>query len=106
MSTKIESSVAPAAAPAPVRPVVRAGDAASAKVAASTGGSHSTDSVALTSEARTMQELEQRVQGESGIDENKVAEMRRILAQGLYNADPSAIAGRLMQLEWSLGRPS
>ena len=58
----------------------------------------------LTGEARVMQELEQRVQGESGIDEAKVAEMRRILAQGLYTADPSTIAGRLMQLEWSIGR--
>ena len=51
-----------------------------------------------------MQELEQRVQSESGVDEAKVAEMRRILSQGLYTADPAAIAGRLMQLEWSIGR--
>lgn len=104
MSSKIDSSVGPAAAPAPVRPVARSGDAQRSGVAAPSSSPRSADSVALTGDARVMQELEQQVQGESGIDENKVAEMRRILAQGQYSADPSAIAGRLMQLEWSLGR--
>lgn len=105
MSTKIDTSVGPAAAPAPVRPVARSGGAGSpAAGAASSPPAKSADSVALTGEARVMQEFEQRVQSDTGVDEAKVAEMRRILAQGLYNADPSAIAGRLMQLEWSLAR--
>ena len=36
------------------------------------------------------------------LPEGALAEMRRILAQGLYSADPMAIAGRLLQLEHSL----
>ncbi|TDU32467.1 FlgM family anti-sigma-28 factor [Panacagrimonas perspica] len=103
MSTKIDTSVGPAAAPAPVRPVARP-DSSGTPASSSTSHAKSADSMALTGEARAMQEFEQRVQNDSGVDETKVAEMRRILAQGLYNADPSAIAGRLMQLEWSLSR--
>ncbi len=106
MSTKIDSSVGPAAPPAPVRPVTRSCDAAGSgtrSAASSSSTAKSTDSLALTGDAHVMQDLEHRVKNDSGVDENKVAEMRRILAQGLYNADPSAIAGRLMQLEWSLG---
>lgn len=105
MSTKIDSSVGPAAPAAPVRPVARSCDAAGSGTAAasSSWSAKSSDSLALTGDAHVMQDLEHRVNAESGVDENKVAEMRRILAQGLYNADPSAIAGRLMQLEWSLG---
>lgn len=102
MSNKIDCTpVAPTAPAAPVRPVARSRTDVGAP-AAETG--RSSDSVALTGEARTLQKLEKSVQDSSGIDESKVAEMRRILAQGLYSADPQAIAGRLMQLEWSLAR--
>jgi len=104
MSTKIDTSVGPAAAPAPVRPVARSGGSGTPAASVTPSNPKSADSVALTGEARAMQEFEQRVQNDSGVDEAKVAEMRRILAQGAYNADPSAIAGRLMQLEWSLSR--
>lgn len=99
MSNKIDSSVGPAAGPSAVRPVAR-----SREQAAQTRTETATrqDSVALTGEARVLQQLEQGVRDSSGIDETKVAEMRRILAQGQYTADPQAIAGRLMQLEWSL----
>lgn len=107
-SPKIDSTspvpVGATGAAAPVRPVARAArDAASAGSVAH-AAKLGQDSVELTGEARVMQELEQRVQSEAGVDEAKVAEMRRILAQGQYTADPSAIAGRLMQLEWSLSR--
>lgn len=101
MSTKIDSSTAvgPAAAPAPVRPVTRSpGESRPAAAPAGQSG----DSLALTGEARVLLQLEKRVQQDSGVDESKVSEMRRILAQGIYSADPQAIAGRLMQLEWSL----
>lgn len=101
MSNKIDSHLGPAAAPAPVRPLSRSRDGATTtSTAASSPGRE--ESVALTGEARALQQLEQKVQQDSGVDEAKVAETRRILAQGLYSADPQAIAGRLMQLEWSL----
>lgn len=103
MSSKIESylGVGPTAAAGPVRPVSRSRDS-SGQVQAEPAKSG--DSFALTGEARVMQQVEQQARAETGVDENKVAEMRRILAQGLYMADPTAIAGRLMQLERSLSK--
>lgn len=103
MSNKIDSPVGPAAAPAAVRPVLARTRDPEADLAPS-GPAGGRDSLRLTGEGRVMHELEQRVNKDSGVDENKVAEVRRILAQGLYNADPAAIAGRLMQVEWSLGQ--
>lgn len=99
MSNKIDSYVGPTAPSAPVRPVSRSRDQAGS-VAAEPSKRDAT--VALTGEAQALQQLEKAVQQDSGVDEAKVAEMRRILAQGLYSPDPQAIAGRLMQLEWSL----
>lgn len=103
MSNKIDSylGVGPAAPAGPVRPVTRSRDQ-SASVPTETPKSG--DSFALTGEARVMQHVEQSARDSSGVDESKVAEMRRILAQGLYTADPIAIAGRLMQLERSLAQ--
>lgn len=99
MSNKIDSHVGPAAPAAPLRPVSRSRDQASSVAAEPT---RRDAVVALTGEAQALQKLEQAVQQDSGIDEAKVAETRRLLAQGLYSPDPQAIAGRLMQLEWSL----
>ena len=109
MSTpKIDSAspspVGATGAASPVRPVAKAARDGSPAATVGHAAKLGQDSVELTGEARGMQELEQRVQSESGVDEAKVAEMRRILSQGLYTADPAAIAGRLMQLEWSIGR--
>lgn len=101
MGNKIEPSVGAPAAAAPVRPVLRSREQAAA---VPSSPARAGDSVALTGEAQAMQQLEQRVRDESGVDDAKVAELRRILAQGLYNADPQAIAARLMQLERSLGK--
>jgi flagellar biosynthesis anti-sigma factor FlgM len=107
-TTKIDSAspnpVGAAGASAPVRPVAKAARDATTAATVGHAAKLGQDSVELTGEARVMQELEQRVQSESGVDEAKVAEMRRILAQGLYTADPALIAGRLMQLEWSISR--
>lgn len=107
-TTKIDSAspspVGAAGASAPVRPVAKVAREAAAAVSVGSAAKLGQDSVELTGEARVMHELEQRVQSESGVDEAKVAEMRRILAQGLYSADPATIAGRLMQLEWSISR--
>lgn len=101
MSTKIDQAIAAAGPTAPVRPVVRSREPSTP--AAGMAPHHGGDSVKLTGDAQVMQQLEQRVQTETGVDEAKVAEMRRILAQGQYSADPQAIATRLMQLESSLG---
>lgn len=57
------------------------------------------DSVALTGEARMLQQVERQARADSGIDENKVAEIRQLLAQGLYQPDPQVIANRLLQME-------
>lgn len=100
MSNKIDPPVGPPAATAPVQPVVRSREQATAP---NSTPSRAGDSVALTGEAQAMQQLEQRMQEETGVDEAKVAELRRILAQGLYSADPQAIAARLMRFEHSLG---
>lgn len=101
MSNKIDSQVAPTTAPAPIRPVTRSRSDASP---VATEAAKSGDSVVFTGAARDLQQLERRAKDDSGIDEAKVAEMRRILAQGLYSADPQAIAGRLMSLEHSLAQ--
>ncbi|MGQ0699758.1 MAG: flagellar biosynthesis anti-sigma factor FlgM [Panacagrimonas sp.] len=97
MSNKIDSLLRPAA-PAPVRPVSRSRDDSNPLIESG----KSRDSVVVTGDARVLQQLEQRVQADSGIDETKVAETRRILALGLYSADPQAIAAKLMHVEWSL----
>lgn len=103
MSNKIDSylGVGPSAPAGPVRPVSRSRDqAASVPTEAPKSG----DSFAITGDARVMQQVEQTARNSTGVDEAKVAEMRRILSQGLYTADPIAIAGRLMQLERSLAQ--
>lgn len=101
MSNKIESFVGPAAAAAPVRPVVRSKDGHSA---ASAGSSPSRDSVRFTGEAQALAGVEQAARESTGVDESKVAEVRRELAEGRYTPDSRTIAARLMQTEWSLSK--
>lgn len=100
MSNKVESFVRAAAAAAPVRPVVRSKDGQTAATAA--GGAPSRDSVRLTGEAQVLARVEQTARESTGVDEAKVDAVRRELAEGRYSPDPKAIAGRLVQTEWSL----
>lgn len=95
MSNKIESAVAPTVPTAPVRAAASARDPR----AEGARGPSSADSVALTSEAQSLQALEQTVRASDGVDSAKVAEVRRLLAEGRYQADPQAIAGKLVQFE-------
>lgn len=98
MSNKIDSSITAAAASAPVRAVDRSRDQAGS--AAGRSGSH--DKVVLTGEAQSLQALEGRIRSDSGVDSSKVAEVRKALAEGRYQADPAAIAAKLLQTEMSL----
>ncbi|MGQ0621256.1 MAG: flagellar biosynthesis anti-sigma factor FlgM [Panacagrimonas sp.] len=97
MSNKIESFVA---ATAPVRPVVRSSVKDHTATAATQVAPN--DSVRLTGEAQTLARIEHAARDSSGIDEARVADIRRQLAEGRYSPDPAAIAGRLVETEWSL----
>lgn len=99
MSHKIESFIGAAAAAAPVRPVVRSKDG---QTAAAAGSAAPRDSVRFTSDAQALAQIEQTARDSTGIDEAKVAELRRQLAEGSYSPDPKVIASRLLQTECSL----
>lgn len=99
MTSKIDLGLAPVPASSPLRPVARVRDSDTTAAREPAGGD---DSVALTGEAQTLQRLERQVRADSGVDEAKVAEVRRMLSQGAYPADPQTIAHRLMHTEWSL----
>lgn len=98
MSNKIESFVA---ATVPVRPVLRSA-VKDGQTAATGTPPAPRDSVRLTGEAQALAQIGQAARISSGIDEAKVADIRRQLAEGRYSPDPAAIAGRLVHTEWSL----
>lgn len=94
MSNPIHSSVGATAPTAPVRPAPGARDN---RADAATAHSRREDSVVLTGEARTLQQLEQQVRGADGVDAAKVAAIKRELAEGRYEVNAQAIAVRLRQ---------
>jgi flagellar biosynthesis anti-sigma factor FlgM len=99
MSHKIDpSAIGAAGAAAPIRAVDRGRSQSTATVAKS----ESSDRIELTGDAQTLQALEARVRADSGVDSGKVAEVRRQLAEGRYQANPAAIAARLVQSEIGL----
>lgn len=100
MTTKINPFVGAAAPAAPVRAVVRGKDGET--TAASASGSSSRDSVRLTGEGQALAKVERSARESSGIDEAKVADIRRQLADGSYSPNAKAIAGRLVHTEWAL----
>lgn len=77
----------------------RAGEDRSQPVAASPP----VDSMRLTGEAAGLQALERSLgSASSGIDVNKVNEVRAALADGSYRIDPEQIASRMLALEEAL----
>lgn len=73
----------PEAAPAAGKP----GDSANA---------NSSDSVSLSSQAKAMGKLEQAVQQSADVDTAKVERIKLAIANGEYQADSDAIAGRML----------
>jgi len=104
MTAKIDSTAAPGAcaSASPVRPVTRSREDA-ATAAQTPARTQSQDSVALTGEAQTLQQLDRRVQSSTGVDADKVADIRRAISEGRYRSDPQAIAERLLKTETALG---
>lgn len=100
MTNKINSFVGATAPAAPVRPVVRGKDGETA--AQASAGSTSRDSVRLTGEGQALANVERSARQSSGIDEARVADIRRQLADGSYSPNAKAIAGRLVHTEWAL----
>jgi flagellar biosynthesis anti-sigma factor FlgM len=98
MNSKIDSSLRPAPVAA-VRPVSKPRDGTPGP-----SSSERSDSVAVTREAHNLHQLERSALEHSGIDEEKVAAVRKELAEGGYRIDPDAIAGSLLRLEWMLGK--
>lgn len=95
MSTKIDAYAGTPPTTA-VRATARLQDATSAQ--AHPAGP-ADDTLALTGEARQLQQVEQQARAHSGVDESRVAETRLLLAQGLYVSDPQAIAAALLRQE-------
>lgn len=56
-------------------------------------------SVELSTEAKQLQKLQQRVAEEPKVDEQKVARIKAALAEGSYSTNPERIADKLFELE-------
>lgn len=94
MSNTIDSAVSAALAAAPVRAATGARDH---RDAASRPARP--DSVVLTGEAQSLQQLERLVAAQDGIDADRVASIKRQVADGSYAIDAQVIAGKLLQSE-------
>lgn len=100
MSSKIDGFDA---RPAPVgagQPVRRGRDA----TAGGAGQSPEREGVQITESARRLAALEQAVREMPEVDEARVAEVRRALAEGRHEVRPERIAERLLRLEQLLAR--
>lgn len=94
MTLKIDAYTATAPA-LPVRAVNAARDA-TAPASMTRPPARREDSVALTVDAQLLQQVQQQAREHSGVDDQKVAEIRRELAEGRYTVDAQAVAARLM----------
>jgi flagellar biosynthesis anti-sigma factor FlgM len=68
--------------------------------------SESTDRVRITDSARQLAALEQALRELPAVDQGRVDEVSRALAEGRYAVRPERIAEKLLQLEHALRRPS
>ncbi len=62
----------------------------------------SSDQVSLTDTAALLQALDGQIQESSGIDTQRVQEIRQALAEGRYDIDPERVAEKMIALEWNL----
>lgn len=60
------------------------------------------DKVSLTDTATQLQALQQEVAGASGVDENRVAELRAAIADGSYQVDSTELARKMIDFEGQL----
>ena len=61
-----------------------------------------TDSVTITSQANQLKSLSQKAESASGIDEKKVNELKRAIANGEYKVDAEKLAENISNLEFGL----
>lgn len=62
-------------------------------------GSATTDTVTLTASAAKLHELEQNLSKLPVVDQDRVASLRKAIANGEYNIDPTRTAEKFVQLE-------
>ncbi len=73
----------------------------SAPAAPATGGP---DKVTFTGDAERLAKLDEAIQSTSGVDSNRVAEIRKAIASGTFKVDSEQIASKLIDLERDLNR--
>lgn len=61
-----------------------------------------TDSVSLTPQARQMKSLQEKAERSSGFDEQKVAELKKAIAEGKYQIDGEKLAKNIAAFEFDL----
>lgn len=61
-----------------------------------------TDSVSLTPQARQMKALQEKAERSSGFDEQKVAELKKAIAEGKYQVDGEKLAKNIAAFEFDL----
>jgi negative regulator of flagellin synthesis FlgM len=60
------------------------------------------DSVTITSQANQLKSLSQKAEHASGVDEKKVNELKRAIANGEYKVDAEKLAENISNLEFGL----
>lgn len=86
----------------PVDTAGQAGPAAPSDAAAASAAANAAPAVDLANVGQTealLQTILQAASNVSGIDQAKVAELRQAIASGAYQANPSAIAAKFVELE-------
>ncbi len=61
-----------------------------------------TDSVSLTAQAQQLHRLHKKAEGASSVDNNKVAEIKKAIAEGKYQINPERLAAKIATLEKDL----
>ncbi|MFY8272939.1 flagellar biosynthesis anti-sigma factor FlgM [Pseudoalteromonas sp. SSDWG2] len=61
-----------------------------------------TDSVSLTPQARQMKSLQEKAERSSGFDEQKVAELKKAIAEGKYHVDSEKLAKNIAAFEFDV----
>lgn len=63
---------------------------------------HAADQVTLTSNARTLQKVEDRIAKAPTVDTAKVAQVKQAVSDGSYQVDSGRVADKLLQFERGL----
>lgn len=99
MNTKIDAYLPHTSAAASVRAPEASGRRDASPVAAVVA----VDTLSLTRDSKTLQDVQALAAQQPDIDAERVARIRQQVLEGRYVIDPQTIARQLLHLEWQLG---